>query len=88
MATYRTKPFLLKLEQEGVTGRNGGPISINTLIHLERHLRLSVRRLARNQSRIWTDEHLVEIKDYWLRESGPVVEPEAEPQGSLEQTTA
>lgn len=67
MDTYRTKPFIQKLEEQGVRSRSGGPISINTLVGLEARLGLVVQRLARDRSRIWTDEHLNRIKEHWHR---------------------
>ncbi len=63
---YRTKPFIRKLAEEGVVSRAGSPISISTLVSLEEKLELTVQRMARDKSRVWTDEHLQRIKDYWL----------------------
>jgi len=67
MTEYRTKPFLLQLEKEGVTSRRSGPIPINTLMALQKKLKLTVQRRARDHSRIWTDEHKAAIKEYWLQ---------------------
>ena len=64
---YRTKPFIMKLAAEGVVSRVGTPISINTLVDLEERLGLPVQRMARDRSRVWTDDHLQKIKEYWLR---------------------
>lgn len=66
MNEYRTRPFLRQLAAEGVRSRNGGEISINTLIGLEQKLKLTVQRLARDDSRVWTDAHKETIKEYWL----------------------
>jgi hypothetical protein len=66
MKEYRTRPFLRKLAEEGVTSRSDGEISINTLVGLEAKLKLTVQRRQRDDSRVWTDEHLEAIKRYWL----------------------